>query len=271
MFRARSIVASVLLSMSFTACADDGSSGDAPSGSGARPITGVTWILDEASIEGLIGRAVPDALVTIHFDEDGGAAGSTGCNRFNGTYTAGSDGALSVDPGGMIMMACEKPLMQIGAAYTAALTDVGSFEIVDGGAGLVLAGAAATLSYAAEQQLPLEGTSWVVDGIAIGDESVSSTIAGAEADLLFDAGNVSGSTGCNRVMGSYAVGGGEGGGSISFSDVATTKKLCEPDVVEQQTVILSALGAAASYAIDGSTLAVYGANGSYLLSLVGSP
>ena len=84
---------------------------------------------------------------------------------------------------------------------------------------------------------------------------MSSTIAGA-ADLLFETGQVSGSTGCNRLMGSYTVEGSGPVGSISFADIATTMKLCEPDVAEQERVILMALDTAAGYSIEGSTMSL---------------
>lgn len=252
-----------------TGCADDGSSadGDDPVAS----IAGVTWILEAASTEALIDEVVPaNALVTIRFEDDGTVSGSAGCNNYAGSYTASADGSLTIEAGGMTQMACEEPLMRLEAAYVAAMSDVEAFEVVDDGAGLVLSGAETPLSYIAEQPLPLEGTAWAVDGIAIGNDAVSSTIAGTEADLVFDAGVVSGSAGCNALNGSYSIDGDTLGGAISFSEVATTKKLCEPDVMEQEQVILAALDAVASYTIAGSTMTLSDGDGTFLLSLVAS-
>lgn len=234
-------------------------------------LTGTTWILDAASTEALIDEVVPEtARVTMRFEDDGTAGGSGGCNSFSASYTANDDGTLSVEPGGMTQMACEEPLMRLDAAYVASLGDVSSFEILDEGMGLLLTGGETPLSYVAEQPLPLEGTAWAVDAIAIGNDAVSSAIAGAEADLVFDAGSVSGSTGCNRLVGSYSLEGGPAEGSISFSEIATTKMLCEPDVADQEQVILTALDTAESYAIQGSTMSLFDAGGSFLLSLVGA-
>ena len=67
--------------------------------------------------------------------------------------------------------------MQLEAAYIAALGEVRSFEVIDEGAGLVLTGGETPFSYVAEPGIPLEGTAWVIDGLAIGDDAVSSTIA----------------------------------------------------------------------------------------------
>jgi len=245
-----------------------------PSGDGdgdASAIVGPTWILGAASVEALIDEVAPDdARVTIRFESDGSAGGSAGCNSFAGGYTAGDDGSLSIEAGGMTQMACEEPLMRLETAYVAALGEVTSWQVLDEGAGLVLAGGETALTYVAEQPLSIEGRRWRVDAIAIGGDAVSSTIAGADADLAFDAGSVSGTTVCNRLVGAYTIDGGSSEGSISFSDVGTTKKLCEPDVMDQEQQILTALEAAATYSIAGSTMSLLDADGAFLLSLVGS-
>jgi heat shock protein HslJ len=157
--------------------------------------------------------------------------------------------------------------MQLEADYVAALGDVRSFEVIGEGDGLLLSGGQTPLSYVAQRQTPLEGTAWVVDGIAIGDDAVSSTVGGSEAELTFDSGRVSGSTGCNRLTGSYTVDVTEG--PISFAQIATTKQLCEPDVAAQEQAILAAIDAAASYSIEGSTMTLSDAAGSFLLSFAG--
>ncbi|MGH2539066.1 MAG: META domain-containing protein [Actinomycetota bacterium] len=255
----------VTLVVGASACAENGSSGDGDPTS----IVGTTWILGAASAEALVDEVMPgDARATIRFGHDGAVGGSTACNTFGGDYTAGDDGALSIEPGAMTQIACEEPLMRLEAAYTAALAEVASFEVIDEGAGLVLSGGETTLTYTAERPVALEGTAWRVDGIAIGGDAVSSTIAGAEAELTFDAAGVTGTTGCNRLTGSSVIDGGAREGSISFSDIGTTTKLCEPDVMEQEAQILAALEAAERYSIEGSTMSLTDADGSFLLSLV---
>jgi heat shock protein HslJ len=232
-------------------------------------LTGVTWILEAGSAEALIGEVVPDtAVVSARFGDDGTVSGSAGCNSFSGSYSVADDGGISIDPGAMTQMACDEPLMQLEAEYMAALDEARSFEVIDEGGGLLLSGGRTPLSYVAEQQLPLEGTAWTVDGIALGNDAVSSAIAGSEADLRFDAGSVSGSTGCNRLTGSYALDAAEG--SISFSEIATTMKLCEPEVATQEQAILASLDEATSYSIEGSTMTLAADGGSFLLSLTGS-
>jgi len=251
-------------------CADD--AGDDAGGDDAAPsIVGTTWILDVASVEALIDEVVPpETRVTIRFEDDGTASGAAGCNSFAGSYTEGDGGALTIEPGATTQMACEEPLMQVEAAYIAALAELDASEVVDEGAGLVLTGGETTLTYDAEVPVALEGTRWRIDGLAIGGGAVSSTIAGADAHVSLDAGSLSGTTGCNRMTGGYETSGDASEGAISFGAVASTKMACQPDVAEQEATILAAIEATASYRIDGSTMTWSDGDGAFLLSLVAS-
>jgi heat shock protein HslJ len=258
------LIAIVVMALAAAACAGDG----APSDDGApSSIEGTTWILGAASAEALVDEDLPpDVRATARFETDGTVGGTTGCNTFGGSHTFGDGGALTIEPGAMTEIACEEPLMRLEAAYTAALSEVESFEIVDGGEGLVLSGAD-TLAFTPERSVGLEGTRWQVSGIVTGD-AVSSTIAGAEAELTLDVGSLSGTTGCNRMTGSYSIESAASERSVSFSDIGTTKMLCEPDVSEQERQIIASLEGATSYSIEGSTMSLSDADGSLLLTLV---
>jgi heat shock protein HslJ len=59
-------------------------------------------------------------------------SGAAGCNRFTGGVALSGEG-LSLMPGGMTMMACEEPLMQLEAAYIGRLGRVGQFDIDEAG------------------------------------------------------------------------------------------------------------------------------------------
>ena len=248
-----------------SACADQGSTGD-----GSPPLTGITWILDVGSVEALIGTTAPDARATIRFEEDGQTGGSSGCNTFGGTYSAGDDGFIAIEVGSMTEMACEEPLMQLESAYVAALGSVDSSDVAGDRSELTLTGEDIALTFVAERPLPLEGTAWRVDAIATGGDAVSSTSAGSEASLRLEGDRVSGNASCNQLMGAYEIDGDAGGGTIAFSDIATTRKLCSGPVMDQEHAVLSALEAAATYSIEGSTLALADYDGAFLLSLVGS-
>jgi heat shock protein HslJ len=57
---------------------------------------------------------------------------AAGCNRFTGGVVLSGEG-LGLTPGGMTMMACEEPLMQLEAAYMERLGRVGLFDIDEAG------------------------------------------------------------------------------------------------------------------------------------------
>ena len=88
----------------------------------------------------------------------------------------------------------------------------------------------------------LAGTSWTV--VSVGGAPV---VEGSGANLAFDsAGNVSGSTGCNSVSGTYAL----DGPSLTFGPLATTRMACEDALMAQETAVLDALAAVEGWGVD---------------------
>jgi putative lipoprotein len=80
----------------------------------------------------------------------------------------------------------------------------------------------------------LAGTSWTL--VSVGGAPVVE--GGVGARLAFDAaGNVSGSTGCNSVSGTYAL----DGPSLTFGMLATTRMACEDALMAQEASVLEAL------------------------------
>ena len=245
----------VALVLLMPGCADE-----APSGRGGD-LEAITWILDGASIGELVDGAPADARVTVRFD-DGEVGGTAACNHYGGTYQLGEDGAIAISVGSMTEMACEEPLMALEAAFMTALGRVAAFRVA--GDDLVLEGDGLTLGFSAEQPLPLEGTAWRLDGIGSGTDVVSSTLTGTEVTATFDSGQVAGSGGCNAYTGSYTT----DGEAITVSEVASTLMGCAPDVSDQEESFFDALGRAASFQIQGSTLTLLDDQGGFLLWFV---
>ncbi len=251
----RSLIPVALLLL-MTACADE-----APSGRGGD-LEGITWILDRPSIDALVDGVPADARVTVRF-EGGEVGGTAACNHYGGTYQLGGDGAIAISVGSMTEMACEEPLMALESAFVEALGRVTSARV--SGEDLVLEGDGLALAFSAEQPLPLEGTAWRLDGIGSGGGTVSSVLAGTEVTATFDAaGHVRGTGGCNEYGGSYAT----DGEALTISDVASTMIGCAPDVSDQEAAFFDALGRAASFHIQGSTLTLLDDQGGFLLSFV---
>jgi heat shock protein HslJ len=237
----------------------------AGSGTGSD-LTGVTWVLDAASMGSLVASPPAEARVDLTFDA-GEASGTSACNSYRGSYEVdGSD--LTFGPMAGTQMACDQTLMDLESAYLAALGDVSGFELTD--EALTLTGGDATLTYVAEpppEPLPLTGTAWRLTTIASVD-AVSSTVAGTEVTAEFgDEGTVAGSDGCNSYHAEYSV----QGSSLTVGQLAGTLMACEEDVERQAREFAQAMEATARYEISGTSLTLLGEAGNGLLVFEGSP
>ncbi len=183
--------------LTLTACASSSSSGPSAGGD----LTGVTWVLDAASMTTLSHGAPAGARVDLVFDGSQ-ASGRAACNSYFGGYQADAqDGTLSFANLGATMMACDQALMDLESAYLAALGDVTDYQVSGEQRGLVLTGGDVALTFRAEQPaapLPLENTTWTLTTVASpGTQAVSSTVAGTEVTMTLDGGTANGSGGCN--------------------------------------------------------------------------
>jgi len=99
--------------------------------------------------------------------------------------------------------------------------------------------------------LQLEGTTWKLTSLAT-ETGVNNTLPNTTITAIFDDGNVTGSSGCNRYFGSYQLNKTE----INFGQVGSTLMFCaDPDgVMTQETTYLLLLKDVASYAISNNEL-----------------
>lgn len=219
----------------------------APSGGSVDDLVAVTWLLED-----LDGTAPVDGhAASVHFAEDGAVHGSGGCNRFSGTYEI-SDGTLTIGELPTTMMACSDDVMAVESAFLTALAGASGFA-VDGETMTLTDEAGVTLGTFSAQSQELAGSQWAVTAYNDGTTAVVSLIEGTEANLSFaDDGTLSGTAGCNQVIGSYTA----GDGTITFDPLATTQMACPtPEgVMEQEAAIVAALESAATYSIEGDVL-----------------
>lgn len=94
----------------------------------------------------------------------------------------------------------------------------------------------------------LQGEEWTV--VMIGSDT---TQAPAPTLTFFRSGRVAGSTSCNRLSGSYTVGG-EG---LSLGPAATTKRACGPPAGEQESRFLDAWGRVSRFEVAGAGLTLF--------------
>ena len=73
--------------------------------------------------------------------------------------------------------------------------------------------------------------------------------SGVRAVLNFVGGRVTGSTGCNSLMGRYT----HGGSNLAFQGLASTRKFCAGTAGTTETLVLKSLGGAQKVAVYGPT------------------
>lgn len=104
----------------------------------------------------------------------------------------------------------------------------------------------------------LEGEPWVLTGFGAGAGVELSDVL---VDARFQAGQVSGSSGCNTYAGTYE----SSGDALTFGPLATTRMACPPPASDVETAYLAALSMTTSYAIRDAVLSLADGQGAELL------
>lgn len=240
--------------MVLVACGDE-------AGSGAESLSGTEWSL--VTVQGM--EVLDGTSVTMLFAEDGQLTGSGGCNRYNGTWEAGDDDALTLDAGAMTLMGCDEPIITQEQAFTGALAAAASFRLDDDTLSLRDAEGNELATFAKFEPADLTGTEWTATAYNTGQQAVSSLVDGTTITALFgDDETLTGNAGCNTYNTSYAV----DGDTISIEPAATTRMACDQPVMDQETAYLAALGQAATVELGADTLNLRAADGSLLVSYI---
>lgn len=123
-------------------------------------------------------------------------------------------------------------------------------------------GAAATESPAGTGSVALEGVDWILRTYRSGDTLVELEDRAGPARLRFEGGRVSGSAGCNRLMGAYTL----AGSAIHFEpSMAATMMACPEPLMAQEQAVHVALGSVASHRLDAGRLELLDVDGGLLL------
>ena len=102
----------------------------------------------------------------------------------------------------------------------------------------------------AQPPLPLVGTQWKLKELA-GQTIVRTPPQQHDITLLLNDGRVSGSSGCNRMMGAYGT---NGSSTLTFSQFAGTMMACQPADMELERDVLKRLSTVNGYRYDGQDL-----------------
>lgn len=236
------------------ACGEDEGGGPDPS-----TLEGVPWVLASGvDVEGWEAVA-PSATF-----EDGRVSGSTGCNRFTGSYTLDGD-ALVMGQIASTRMACPPPGDEVEREYLAALERAAVWRSEEMELALLDADETEVLRYRAATPLG----SWQATGILQAD-AVASPVAGTEITATFsEDGTLSGSAGCNTYNASYTT----DRGGIEISQPAATRKACsEPaGIMEQEAAYLAALPRAVRFRVAGRALELLTAEGTFVATFTQAP
>jgi heat shock protein HslJ len=202
--------------------------------------------------------------ITAEFTSKGTVSGFSGCNQYNGSYTASGSAIRVSSKMATTMMACAKMVMLEERVYLKALTSARSYAVKDGTLTLRSKRGFPLAAFEAQSQ-SLDGTSWNVLSYNNGKQAVVSVIAGTKLTADFSKSNVSGSAGCNTYNASVTT----TPPKISFGPIASTRMACSqpPGVMEQESAFLAALQSAATYNLQGSTLELRTAGGSIAVSM----
>ncbi|HEY6013640.1 MAG TPA: META domain-containing protein [Candidatus Limnocylindrales bacterium] len=236
-------------------------SGAAPTGaapSGGTPgassptLDGHTYL--STGIDG--ADLVPGTQVRLAF-ADGSLNASGGCNLMGGTYTIDGD-RLSATQLAMTEMGCDDARQHQDEWLARFLGGV-TFELR--GDTLILSDGAVRLTLldkeVATPDQPLEGTSWLLDGIVSGD-AVSSVPGGVTAAIQIAAGRIEVNAGCNTGGGTAQVAADSGSsapsGTITVSPIGLTKMACQSAAMAVEAAMTTVLDGTVRYAIDADVL-----------------
>jgi len=114
----------------------------------------------------------------------------------------------------------------------------------------------------------LEDSAWRLLEYRHGDTMQEAVGGERGAELRFSAGRLSGSAGCNRLMGAYTV---EGDRLEMKPNMAATMMACPAPLMDQEQAVIDALGKAAIFRVDDSRLSIQDAKGEPLLILTARP
>ena len=219
----------------------------------------VTWRLT-----GLPGQGLPAVqgrnAITVNF-EAGRVHGFSGCNQFIGSYTL-EGGRLVLGPLGGTMMACPEPAMSVERAFLGPFSGTLNIAVAGNELTLTPADGGDALRFEREALTRLEGVEWEVTGYNNGRQAVVGPLVGTRLTLVFEDGQVSGDSGCNRFHGLYTV----EGNALTIQPLATTRKACEDTVMAQEQEFLGALQSATTWDIVRGMLDVHRADGERVLT-----
>jgi heat shock protein HslJ len=231
----------------------------AGSGVTASGLEGPTWVLDQKASN--LEVIAPQYVVTATFD-DGNLSGSSGCNRYNTTYTT-SGSRLRVSPNiASTLIACNQDANNVESSYIARLPTARSFSISGQRLTVRTSTRGADLIYRALSARALRGD-WIVTSY-FRPGAVVSVISGTTITSNFGRSKVSGNAGCNNYSGPYET----DDTKVRIGPVAATQRACaEVALTQQESEYLAALDTVRTFGIDATGVTFFRADGGIAVTM----
>lgn len=226
-----------------TACGNE-------SGAGAS-LTGNSFLSTAVTEDGKPKQLEPKTRVRLDFTDDGRLVADAGCNSIQSKVST-SGGKLTLDREmASTAIGCPAPLQAQDAWLGKVLAGKPSWTL--DGSKLQITTGGTTISLVdrdtAEPAVALDGTKWSLSTVISGD-TASHQVGSEKAWLTLNGERVTGSTGCNEFQGMVA----RVGNTLTFGELATTRRACADDAAKLETTLLSTLKGDVAYNVDGNTL-----------------
>lgn len=195
---------------------------------------------------------------TLRF-EQGKLSGNDGCNQFMGSYTTNGKQLSISDKMMSTMMAC--PAMEKSAAFKTALTSAKLYENEGKKLQLIGADGKTLLEFQALSSVPEDGT-YVIKNLNNGKQAVHTLKTPISMSL--DKGKMLGNTGCNQYSTTYSL----QESHITIGLPATTRKMCPPELMEQEQHFIAALQKSSQISRNGEKWEVRDATSALQFSMI---
>ncbi len=229
------------------ACGSD----DAPDSTGDQAtgslLEGRTFL--SSSVDG--HTLVDGTQIRLSFERDSVNA-RAGCNQLSGV-AAIEGGILVVGDMMQTEMGCEQALMEQDTWLGSLLQARPTLSLDDDTLSVTSVDVTVVLidREVADPDLPLVGTTWVVDGLIDGD-AISSVPQNTEASMSITDGTATVRTGCNTGAAGVEI----TDDTITFAPMAITAMACEPDAMRLEGAVTNVLRGDVSYTIEAGRLTV---------------
>ncbi|TDD23493.1 META domain-containing protein [Kribbella turkmenica] len=252
----------LVASITLTACGNEAPAGSG--GGGGSPV-GKSYLSVKVTEDRKDKQLAPGTRLRLDFGDKGGLGFNAGCNQMGGEATF-DGGTLVMDAYGGTEMSCGTVEDAQEKWFGDFLTSRPTWKR-DGDV-LTLAGGSTTivlkLRQLVEPDLPLDGTTWTVEGMVSDRDRVEHFATVPPAYITVDDGRVIGSTGCNQFQGTVA----HTATTVPFGALTVTDKACTGDALRLQDGVLARLKGQLTYSIDHDRLRLRRPDGVVGLDLV---